>query len=299
MARSPAASRRRLGVELRGLREAADKRIEDAAAALECSTAKISRLETGKGVPYARDVRDLATLYGDGAKAKLGELLELAEDGRAQEWYGAYRDVLQGDQMADHLVRLYELERDTTEMKLFETDLIPGLLQSERYIDSVCSIVAPHYSEKERARFVEFRQKRQDEVLRGKEHPDLSFIVSELAITRLVGGREVMRHQLASLHADLTGRLGSVDFRIVPLEAEARGALGGPFAILKFARSDDQDLVYLEGREGATWLETDGEVNRYEGFFSGLERESLSRSASLDRLTQAVERLTQEVEELV
>jgi transcriptional regulator with XRE-family HTH domain len=297
LARSPAASRRRLGIELRSLREAAGKRIEDAAAALECSTAKISRLETGKGVPYARDVRDLVARYGDAAKMRLDELLELAEDGRAQEWYGAFKDVLQGDQMADHLLRFYELERDATGMKLFEADLIPGLLQSERYIDAVCSTIAPHYSEKDRARFVEFRKKRQEEVLRSKNHPELNFIVSELAIIRMIGGPEVMRDQLVTLHAELAGQLKSVDFRIVPVHAEARGALGGPFAILKFDQADDQDLVYLEGREGGTWLESDGEVSRYEGYFSGLERESLSREASLSTLTRAAERLTREVEQ--
>jgi len=284
-------------VELRNLRDAAGKRIEDAAAALECSTAKISRLENGKGVPYARDVRDLSSLYGDIAKSRLDELLELAEDGRAQDWYAAYKDVLHGELMADHLQRFMELERDATQMKLFEGDLIPGLLQAERYIDAVCLRLAPRFSEKERARFVQFRRRRQDEVLRGKGQPELNIIVSELAIIRSFGGSDVMLDQLRTLHADLTGRLERVDFRIVPLRTEARGALGGPFAILKFDQADDQDVVFLEGREGATWLETDGEVNRYEGYFSGLERESLSREASLTMLTQAAERLAQEVEQ--
>jgi hypothetical protein len=299
LSRSPAASRRRLAVELRTLREEAEKKIEDAAKALECSTAKISRLETGKGVPYARDIRDLVALYGDRAKARLDELLELAEDGRAQDWYGAYKDVVQGDQVADHVMRFYELERDAAEMKLFEADLIPGLLQSEGYIDAVLSAVAPHYSEKERARNVSFRRRRQAEVLggRGKAAPELSVIVSELAVIRIVGGADVMRDQLMSLHSDLTGRLKHVDFRIVPLRAQARGALGGPFAILKYEQTYDQDLVYLEGREGATWLESDGEVSRYEGYFSGLERESLSREASLEALTRAAESIAQEVEQ--
>jgi len=286
-----------LGVDLRSLRDEAGKRIEDAAAALECSTAKISRLETGKGVPYARDVRDLVALYGDVAKPRLDELLELAEDGRAQDWYGAYKDVLHGELMADHLQRFMELERDATQMKLFEADLIPGILQSERYIDAVCSTVAPHFSEKERARFVQFRRRRQDEVLRGNSHPELNVVVSELAIIRMIGGRDVMLDQLKTLHADLAGRLERVDFRIVPLVAEARGALGGPFAILKFDQAVDQNLVYLEGREGAIWLESDGEVSRYEGYFSGLERESLTREASLMTLTRAAERLAQEVEQ--
>jgi Domain of unknown function (DUF5753) len=122
-------------------------------------------------------------------------------------------------------------------------------------------------------------------------------ILSELAIVRLIGGREVMREQLETLHDALAGPLKDVDFRITPLTAEARGALGGPFTILKYASPDDQDLVYLEGRDGATWLETNGDVSRYEQLFSGLERDSLSRDDSMKRLAQAVEQLSQEVEQ--
>ncbi len=47
----PAMPRRRLGAELRRLREDAGLKIEDVAAALECSVSKVSRLETGKGIP--------------------------------------------------------------------------------------------------------------------------------------------------------------------------------------------------------------------------------------------------------
>ncbi|MDQ3152316.1 MAG: helix-turn-helix domain-containing protein, partial [Actinomycetota bacterium] len=49
--------RRRLGAELRNLREQAGLKIEDIAAELECSPSKVSRLETGKGIPKSRDVR--------------------------------------------------------------------------------------------------------------------------------------------------------------------------------------------------------------------------------------------------
>lgn len=297
MSRSPASSRRRLGAELRGLREVAGKRIEDAAARLECSTAKISRLENGKGVPYQRDVRDLIELYGDPAQSRKVLLLALVEDGRAQDWYSNFREFLQGEMSADHLNRFYELERDADVMKTFQADLIPGLLQTEAYIDAVCSIIYPEKSQRERAGFVEFRLERQ-KVLTRPEPLELSLIVHELAIVRRIGGPLVMRDQLKHLISELRGPLAKVDFRLVPLAAEARGALGGPFVILKYTRSDyqDQDLVYLEGREGATWLESDGDVNRYEQLFSGLERDSLTRESSLDRLAQVAEQLTQEVE---
>jgi transcriptional regulator with XRE-family HTH domain len=289
---SPAASRRRLGVELRALREASGKRIEDAAQALDCSTAKISRLETGKGVPFSRDVRDLIQIYGAPAYEKRDYLMELVSDGRAQDWFSTFRDVLHGDMVADHLHRFIELERDASVIKTYEADLVPGLLQTEEYIDAVCAIVFPERSEKERARFVEFRRQRQDAVLQHGEHPELSVILSELAITRRIGGPGVMRRQLEALAADLdadAGRLAAVDFRLTPIAVGAHGALGGPFTIMKYVESGDQDIVYLEGREGATYLESDGEVARYEQLFSGLERDSHSRSESIKLLEQKAE----------
>ena len=295
MGLSPAASRRRLGVELRALREAAGKRIEDAAQALDCSTAKISRLETGKGVPFPRDVRDLIQIYGAEAQKRRDYLLDLVSDGRAQDWFSTYRDVLQGEMFADHLQRFVELERDAAVIKIFEADLIPGQLQTEEYIDAVCSIVAPERSEKERARFVEFRRERQDALLRQAHPPEMSVILSELAIIRQVGGPGVMRRQLEALVADLdedTGRLRAVDLRLTPISAGVRGALGGPFIIMKYNDPGDQDIVYLEGREGATYLESDGDVTRYEELFSGLERDSHSRSESIKLLAQRAESFT-------
>ena len=234
MGRSPAAARRRLGMDLRGLREAAGLKIEDAARKLECSTAKISRLETGKGVPYARDVRDLIDLYGNDAKAHRDELLELVEDGRAQDWYSAFRDVTHGGMSADHLIRFMELEQDAAEMNIFNVDLIPGLLQTEVYIDAVCSFVYPDSSVDERKRFVQFRRKRQEAVLNRGQKPRLNIVVHELAIVRRMGKPAVMREQLETLRNDLAGPLRDIEFQLVPLRAEARGALGGPFWILKY-----------------------------------------------------------------
>jgi transcriptional regulator with XRE-family HTH domain len=286
---SPAVARRRLGTELRRLREKAGRKVEDAAKALDCSTAKISRLENGKGVPYPRDVRDLAVLYD--AEAELDHLIELAEDGRAQDWFSNFKDVLQGELMADHLQRYAQLERDASSIKSFEPELIPGLLQSEEYVDVVYRHVFPHVSDYERARFVQFRRQRQDAVLRRPTPPDLAFAVSELAILRLPGGADVLRRQLEGLLADLRGPLSEVEFRLLPLMVDTPAALGGPFAILRYASEADQDSVYLEGRDGAHWLESNDDVRRYEDKFDSLLRHSLSRAESLRRLEQQIKEL--------
>ncbi len=93
MAHSPVVTRRRLGAELRRLRMNSSKTIEQAAEELECSPAKISRLETGRGVPKLRDVRDLLRLYGVGSdEVVYEELAELASEGQSQGWWNDFRD---------------------------------------------------------------------------------------------------------------------------------------------------------------------------------------------------------------
>ena len=65
MSSGPTVRRRQLGAELRRLRETAGRTIEEAAEHLECSTARVSRIETGQGgaTPRAKDVKSLLELY--------------------------------------------------------------------------------------------------------------------------------------------------------------------------------------------------------------------------------------------
>ena len=61
---NPTVSRLELAARLRELRVQAGKSIDDAAAELMCSVAKISRMETGGRGVQPRDIRDLCRLYG-------------------------------------------------------------------------------------------------------------------------------------------------------------------------------------------------------------------------------------------
>lgn len=258
---------------------------------LECSAAKVSRLETGKGKPKVRDVKDLLDFYGSKNETVNARLLTLAVEAQEQDWLSEFRDVIRGNMFDEHLLQYVTLERDSTVLKQYEGDLIPGLLQTPEYTDVVCASVFPEQAEKERGRFVEFRQARQELLRRKPDPPEVSFIVNELAIVRPVtSDRSILRRQLETLLAQLHDDLAYVDFRVLPLAAPAPDALGGPISIIKFADTD-QDVVYLEGRLGATYLETSEGVALYEQKFSNLERASLLRPESLKRLSEEIDRL--------
>ena len=61
---SPTVRRKRLGIELRRLREQAHLTCEDVGQRLDCSGTRISRMETGRISVRPGDVRELLEIYG-------------------------------------------------------------------------------------------------------------------------------------------------------------------------------------------------------------------------------------------
>lgn len=89
-------AQRRVGLELRRLRTAAGKTLDDVATVMEWSPSKVSRVETGESRILARDVRFLCQALG--AEADVAEaLVELVKAAKVKGWWEPYRDVLGGN----------------------------------------------------------------------------------------------------------------------------------------------------------------------------------------------------------
>jgi transcriptional regulator with XRE-family HTH domain len=149
--RSPRVRRRRLGMELRQLREDAELTIEQVAARLEVSDSKISRIENGQVGATPRDVRDMVTLYGV-AGQRLDNLMQLARETREKPWWNEYSD-LQPDAAA--------FEAEASSILMFAPMLLPGLLQTPGYARAVLREILFDLPPEEIDRRVEFRIKRQ------------------------------------------------------------------------------------------------------------------------------------------
>lgn len=277
--RSPMVARRRLGAALRDLRNETRHTIEEAAAVLDCSSAKVSRLETGKGVPRPRDIRDLLDFYGAADESR-EELMVLVDESLSEDTglVTDFRDVLEDNTDA---AKLYSLEQDAAAISLFESDVVPGLLQTPAYATAMIRLIFPEQTERQQARKVEFRLRRQEALRRGLR---LSVVLSETAVRRPIGGPDVMREQLDALAKNLRNGLSTVDFHLVPLSVILPAVLGGPFAVITFDDAADQDVVYLEGRTGAVYLESDSEVRIYQQTFSELVKACPNRDESLKLL---------------
>lgn len=269
------------------LREKADKKIEDAAQALECSTAKISRLETGKGVPKLRDVRDLMVLYGVADDEGLNErLLGWATDGQGTGWWNDFRD-LDRDQ-PEYPGRYVELENDASIIQSYEGDFVPGLLQTADYADAIIGMFAPDASAKDRRRMVELRTRRQAVLRRADAPLRFDVLLGEPVLLRPCRRPGVMAAQFEAILKAIDELPDTLDVRVIPLAAGLYPGVGAPFSVIRFADPTDPDVVFLEGPEGGTYLEKQDHADRYGRLFDGMAARALDREASTDRLKLAV-----------
>jgi len=183
---SPTVRRRRLALELRRLREAARLTCEEVAEHLECSASKISRVETGRVSVSPRDVRDMLELYGVPEQQR-DSLVQLSRDSRQKGWWHAYSDTIQ-PQFATYV----GLESAASEIRVYEVNIIPGLLQTEDYARTMMRSGTMNGSHEDVERKVALRMARQPALTRD-DPPMLWTVVDEAALRRRVGGTELMR----------------------------------------------------------------------------------------------------------
>src|ERR1700733_3359854 len=214
---SPTVRRRRLSLELRRLREAARLTCEEVAEHLECSASKISRVETGRVSVSPRDVRDMLALYGVDPQ-QLDGLVQLARESRQKGWWHAYSDTMQ-----PRFATYIGLEDAAAEIRTYEVNLIPGLLQTEDYARTVISAGNLTGSQEDVERRVALRMGRQP-TLTGNEPPQLWAGLDEAVLRRTVGGQGLMRMQLD--HLVELAATPNVAVQVIPFVAGAHPGMG-------------------------------------------------------------------------
>lgn len=288
VASGPVGPRRRLGAELRRLRTGAGLHLDDVARELRVSTSKISRLETGKGVPKSTDVRALMHLYGVSAAPERQMLLRLVQESRTEGWWEPYTEGVAPERFfLDAPGRYAALETDAVALRAFDLSVVNGLLQTEEYARAVLSVELPHHSAQEIDQLVELRGRRQ-EALRRPDPLRLSVVVDESVLVRVVGGHDVMAAQLDHL-LELVD-LSNVDVRVLPFEAGLRRAHMGTFSILEIPRDLGSAVVYVEGHAGETFLEAGPDVQLYADVFDDALGRSLDPAASREAVRRCLDR---------
>jgi len=274
---SPTVRRKRLGIELRRLRERAELTCEDVGQRLECSGTRISRRETGRISVRPGDVRELLEIYGvSGAEAD--SLVQLAREARRKGWWHTYGRVL-----PTWFEAYIGLESEAVRLRDFQSLVMPGLLQTEDYARAVLR-AAPHAgSSAEIDRQVALRMERQ-KVLSQAAPPDVWVVLSESVLRVHVGGPAIMRAQLRQL-ADVAER-PNITLQVLPFATVAHVHPVSPFTMLEFSDAADPAVVYLEHLTGSLFLENEDEVRRYRVIFDHLRAESLGTGQSAGLIAQ-------------
>jgi transcriptional regulator with XRE-family HTH domain len=280
--RSPTVRRRRLGMELRNLRESAGLTIDEVASHLECSSSKVSRLETGKGVPRQRDVRDMLDLYGVVEQTQRELMIKITREAQSKGWWTDYEDVLPAA-----FETYIGLEEDAATLRTFQHH-VHGLLQTEDYARASLRAALIADTSESVDRRVRLRIDRQRQLT--KDDPvELWAVIDEAALHRSVGGAKVMHGQLH--HLIDASEMPNITLQVLPFSQGAHPGLVGAFALIEFPDVNDHDVVYVDSPAGNIYLEKPSDIRRYTLIFDHLRAAALAPDQSVELIEELATRL--------
>ncbi|MFF7966551.1 helix-turn-helix domain-containing protein [Streptomyces sp. NPDC007903] len=267
---NPTVKRRRLGAELRRLRQASGLKSTEVAEQLMVSQPKVSHLENGRRAISPRDVRDLCVLYGVTDQQAIDALLQMAKESGQQGWWHAYGDIPQSVYIA--------LEADATSLHTYEPLVIPPLLQSPAYAHAVIQETIPQLTVEQAGTRLKVRLRRQHRIYHPARPLRLRVVLDESALRRVVGSPDIMREQMQHLNA--LAAEPHITVQVLPYAAGAHSGLSGQFSILRFADGPAAEVVYLERFTSDLYLDKPSDVQHYSVLHDRLQAEALSPAGS-------------------
>jgi len=277
----PTVRSRRVGTELRRLREAAGVTTAQAAELLSCSPAKISRIENGIVSVRVVDLRLLLDRYGDQDQEHRAYLERLARESNKRGWWQDYDDTI-----PPYYADFIGLETDASYIKTWEATIVPGLLQTPEYARAVMLANPAMISPDKLENFISIRHERQARLEQGTD-VRLDAVIWEAALITTVGSGEVQRGQLSRL-LELMDR-PNISVQVLPLEAGDKASMSGSFVMFGFGRERSVSTVFVENLTSSQYLERDQELRGYTLVFDALRSAALSPAASAARIRQRLE----------
>lgn len=288
--------RRYIGRQFETLRLRAGLTQEQVAVALQRSRSTVARLEDGDERIRFRDsdVKAILELYQATGKdsATLLALTAETRNGRRKSWWHDYTDTT-----LPQWLHLYVALEDSAEtIRQYDSELVPGLLQTRAYAEQVMSVPVGYIDAEESQRRVSVRMERQTMLSRPRA-PHLRVILNEAVLCRLVGGPALMADQLA--HLAKMSEQASISIRILPFAAGIHGGIGAGsgFSMLDFPTDPatgqplEPPLAYLDSFTGAMYLTKPDEVRAYHLAWDDIEGRALDEAASTAAIISAMEGL--------
>jgi transcriptional regulator with XRE-family HTH domain len=250
------------GSELRRLREAVGLKQGELGDVIFCTGSLIGQVETAHKVPtrdFAERV-DAALLTGGAFSRLVGLVLR----SQLPTWFQAYA----------------EMEARAAYISTYQCQLVHGLLQTEAYARAVLGV--DHTDRLDE--MVAARTERQ-RILKREQPPVLYAVLDEAVLHRQIGGREVMREQLAHL-LGLLGRPWT-QLQVLPYSAGEHAGMMGSFNLLRFG--DDPDIHYSESYDCGHMTANPQVIRERSLGYSRLQAEALSPRESASLIARLME----------
>jgi transcriptional regulator with XRE-family HTH domain len=275
---NPTVRRRRLGQELRRLRELKGMTAEEVAERLLVSQSKISRLENGRRSISQRDVRDLCGVYEVEDHRIVDSLMQMAKDSRQQGWWHSFGDIPYSVYIG--------LETDAASLRVYDPQVVPGLLQTRQYAEALIQGALPEASPTDIDKRVQVRLRRQERIAADENPLRLWAVLDEAAVRREVGSKQVMIEQLEYLLE--MSQLPHVTVQLIPFGMGAHPGVSGQYAILEFPDAADSSVVYIEGVTSDLYLEKAQDVQKYAVMYEHLRAQALNVEQTREFIAKVV-----------
>jgi transcriptional regulator with XRE-family HTH domain len=277
---SPAVARRRVRLALRKGRQASALSQADVAQRLGWSMSKMQRIEAGDVTVSGTDLRALLDLFGGFSDEEMKQLNEDARISRRQRWWTApeYRRHL-----TSGLMELLQFESEATAIRVYQPVLVPGVLQTPSFAESVIGWWNKSLTEEDRRVRLEVRRLRRSQVIEREDAPTYLLILDQSTLEREIGGPAVMAEQLEALIED--ARRPNVHVRIIPYREGALIGMLGPFTVLDLSEDEDDDAVlYRESYLTDDVIHEPKDVRHHREIFEALWQQSWNENLSINAI---------------
>jgi DNA-binding XRE family transcriptional regulator len=256
---------RKVGAKLRMLREQAGHTLTSAAPLLDKTRSALHRVETGETKPNVHLVKSMMDIYDQYDPHLLDEVRRALKP----PWYRAIGVKGPGAYLG--------VETEATAKSEFSAQLVPGLVQTERYMRAL--FTAHSTDERRITRSIAIRLARQRRLTSADDPLNCVFVIDEAALLRQVGGPDVMREQLRRLIE--VSALPTVTLHVLPLSHGAHYAMPGAFDLLAFLNPADPEYLFIEHFNGGLHIEDRDPVRKAKLGFRQLRSASLSPADSV------------------
>lgn len=241
-----------LGRKLRQLRVDAGYGQTEASQLCRFAKSKLSDIENGKVRVSMFDIMGMCGIYNAPNDLR-DELVRMADEAAQPGWWEEFSTVM----LKDFSVRL-ELEAVCRTLWAYESEIIPGLLQTEAYANAV-QAAYPLLNGDKATDAVTLRMERQRRFWPRDPFPATCFIFPETVLDSPLCDEE-QRDRLVKASK-------TADIRVIPKSVGAHASMRGSYALLESGIEVIPDVVYLENLHGCRYEEAERTLNYYRELF--------------------------------